>query len=75
MTDTVMIETGVPVPTTTNGRTKYPYREMDLNDSFLVTGMDLQVICNGNYRAGKRLGRKFIARKVGEGEIRVWRVA
>jgi hypothetical protein len=33
----------------------------------------LQNVLNANYRAGKRLGRKFIARTEGD-HIRVWRV-
>jgi hypothetical protein len=32
----------------------------------------MQVVLNGNWRAGKKLGVKFIARREGDG-IRVWR--
>ena len=61
----------VPLPPP---RRRYPYGEMEVGESFLVGGGVLQVVCNANYRAGKRLGRKFIARKEAGG-VRVWRIA
>ena len=67
----VQIETGVPIPV--GVRRSYPYREMSVGDSFWVEGIGLQVVMNTNYRWGKRLGRKFIARTDGPG-VRVWRV-
>ncbi len=67
----VQIETGVPIPV--GVRRSYPYREMSVGDSFWVEGISLQVVMNTNYRWGKRLGRKFIARADGPG-IRVWRI-
>lgn len=45
-----------------------------MNDSFVVQGVKLQSVCNSNYRASKRLGRKFVARVDGEG-VRVWRTS
>jgi hypothetical protein len=53
-------------------RNNYPYKIMEVGDSFYAAGSDLQVVCNANYRAQKKLDKKFIARKEGEG-IRVWR--
>ena len=64
------IEKGIEAP----DRRVYPYAEMEVNDSFLVTDAKMQTVCNANYRAYKRLGWKFICRKEGEG-IRVWRVS
>lgn len=64
------VEKGVPLP---EGKRRYPYKVMEVGDSFLVEGSSLQVVCNANYRAGKKLGKRFIARKDGEG-IRVWRM-
>ena len=67
----VEVSRDVPVP---EPRRRYPYVDMDIGDSFVMpAGSSMQVVCNANYRAGKRLGRKFIARKL-EGGIRVWRV-
>ena len=52
----------------------YPYEEMDIGDSFVVPVEARAKVLNANYRAGKRLGRVFIARTEGE-SIRVWRQA
>ena len=51
----------------------YPHEEMEVGDSFVVRAVSLQVVCNANYRTGKKLGRKFVARKIEDG-VRVWRV-
>jgi len=50
----------------------YPYEEMDVGDSFVVPVEARAKVLNANYRAGKRLGRVFIARTEGE-FIRIWR--
>lgn len=52
----------------------YPYEEMEVGDSFLVPADARAKVLNANYRAGKRLGRKFQAKTEGE-QLRVWRVA
>ena len=54
-------------------RNRYPYESMEVGDSFLVDNISMQLVCNYNYRANKRLDRKFIARRTDDG-IRVWRV-
>jgi len=61
----------VPVPP---DKRRYPYKVMEVGDSFFVDGGKLQVVCNNNYRTGKKLERKFIARCEKEG-VRVWRTA
>ena len=43
------------------------FEQLEVNDSFVVQGVKLQSVCNSNYRASKRLGRKFVARVDGEG--------
>ena len=63
----------VPVPEP-RIRNVYPYKVMEVGDSFLVPNVKMQIVLNNNYRTGKRLGMQFIARKEGEG-VRVWRVA
>ena len=45
---------------------------MEVGQSFYIEGEQMQVVLNGNWRAGKKLGRKFIARREGDG-VRVWR--
>jgi len=52
----------------------YPYEEMEVGDSFVVPVEARAKVLNANYRAGKRLGRVFIARTEGD-NIRVWRQA
>ena len=52
----------------------YPYGEMEVGDSFVVPAQYRAKVLNANYRAGKRLGRKFVARSEGV-MLRVWRVA
>jgi hypothetical protein len=53
---------------------KYPYSEMEVGDSFVVPNAKRQLVYNNNYKAGKRLGARFISKAEG-GNIRVWRVA
>ena len=67
----VGLDKDVPLP---EARKRYPYREMEVGDSFFVEGGGIQNICNQNYRTGKKLGKSFIARKE-EGGVRVWRVS
>lgn len=67
----VEISKDVPLPPP---RRRYPYSEMEVGESFLIAEGNLQVVCNANYRAGKRLNRKFIARRE-EGGVRVWRTS
>ena len=52
----------------------YPYEGMEVGDSFTVPVGARAKVLNANYRAGKRLGMKFVARTEGE-VMRVWRVA
>jgi hypothetical protein len=67
----VVIDDAVPMPGARVVR-RYPYAEMGVGQSFYVEGVQMQVVLNGNWRAGKKLGVKFIARREGDG-IRVWR--
>ena len=64
------ISKDVPLPV---DKRRYPYKVMEVGDSFFVDGGKLQVVCNNNYRTGKKLERKFIAR-CEEGGVRVWRI-
>ena len=66
----VEISKDVPLPV---DKRRYPYKVMEVGDSFFVDGGKLQVVCNNNYRTGKKLERKFIAR-CEEGGVRVWRI-
>jgi hypothetical protein len=71
MISNVEVESGVPLPVE---RRRYQYASMEIGDCFVVRAVCLQVVCNANYRTGKKLGRKFVARKTEDG-VRVWRTA
>ena len=66
------VEAGVPMPTV-RSRNVYPYKTMAVGDSFFVRDGKLQIVCNANWKNGKKLGRKFAARREADG-VRVWRV-
>ena len=66
----VEIEIGVPLPA---GRRKYPFRELGVEESFLVRGGKAVILSNLANRYGKKLGRKYVVRTV-DGGVRVWRV-
>lgn len=53
---------------------RYPYAEMDIDDSFFVPLGKINTINTANYRASQRLGWRFSSRAV-EGGVRVWRVS
>lgn len=69
----IQIETGVPVPKHSPLR-RYPFSDLAVSESFLVTDSNSNSICANASRTGKKLGRKFHVRKTKDG-IRVWRVA
>lgn len=74
---TYQIEKNVPLPPKSQpGRKeKYPFREMEVGDSFLVTDQKKQPSVTG---AGKKYGMTFVSRTVVEGGVkgyRVWRTA
>ena len=70
-TMSIEVEKNIPIPPEKK-RNVYPYKVMEIGESFFVPAGKLQIVCNANYRTGKLLDRKFIARKDGEG-VRVWR--
>jgi hypothetical protein len=69
----IEISKNIPIPESKT-RPALPYKSMEIGDSFHIEGTSLQAVCNSNYRAGKKLGMKFIAKKDEKG-IRVWRMA
>ena len=68
----IQIEKNIPLPPEKK-RNTYPYKQMDIGESFLVSEGKMQIVCNANYRPSKAMGMKFIARKEGNG-VRVWRI-
>lgn len=68
---TIAVEKNIPIPPEKK-RNVYPYKSIEVGESFFVPTGKLQIVCNANYRSGKQLNKKFIARKENEG-VRVWR--
>jgi hypothetical protein len=71
------IEKNVAIPASvrTGGKSKYPWNELDVGDSFFVPGAKVSTFYTLTTGQNKKdPGKRFIARKDGEG-VRVWRVA
>jgi hypothetical protein len=69
------VEKGVPLPEVRQSGSVYPFRLMEIGDSFVVTDED--VVKNARaaaYVYSKRSGHKFACRRVDKG-WRFWRVS
>lgn len=66
------IEKGVPIPSRT--APKYPFMQMEVGDSVLITGERKGSVTGAAFYVGKTHGMKFTSRSVGGG-VRVWRIA
>lgn len=66
------IEKNIPVPKLIV-RNTYPYKELEVGESFFVEGVGNRTMLNSNYTNGKKLNRKFILRREGNG-CRIWRI-
>ncbi len=72
---TFKIEDGHAIPASrraTVRRAKYPWADLEVGQSFFVPGAALRSMGSTASHAGRRSGKKFIARAV-EGGVRVWR--
>lgn len=69
------IEKRVPLPSPRKhgGESKYPFRDMEVGDSFIVKGSDGNSIRSTASNAGRRLGRKFTVANEEDGH-RIWRI-
>lgn len=69
------VEKNVPMPEERATRTLYPFRNMEVGDSFLVPQGAPQRVNAAVYQENKkRDGVKYTQRKV-EGGVRVWRMS
>lgn len=69
------IEKGIPAPSPQGERCKYPFRKMEVGDSFFVPcehGNAIELAVRASARP--RDEKKFTVSRV-EGGVRVWRVA
>jgi|SanBayMetagenome_1026888.scaffolds.fasta_scaffold54499_2 hypothetical protein len=62
------LERKVPSPR----QSKYPFADMEVNDSFEVAGKTAKQFAGTVYSASKKLGKKFTMRST-EAGVRVWR--
>ncbi len=71
ITNKFKIETGLPMPI----RGKYPWRQMNVGDSFFVPNINGNVMGTLIASAHRRLsGARFSQRAV-DGGVRIWRIA
>ena len=68
----IAIEKGVPIPV--GRRSKYPWRDMEVGDSFFVRGKTSATLNGARVNAQNGTRFKFKLKNV-EGGVRVWRVA
>lgn len=69
------IERGIPIPPPRWPTTKWPYRSMELGDSFFVpVGNAGKNIYNNARAAAQAYGQKISIRKI-DGGWRIWRTA
>lgn len=66
-------EKDVPIPQISHKDVKYPWRVLEIGDSFFIENGKMSSIAGSKDWAQKQLRRKFTARTV-EGGIRVWRI-
>lgn len=74
------IEKGIPIPPSKGGAgrpTLYPFAKMEVGDSFTIESARKQQgrMCAIASDYGKRHGMRFTVRTIGDGMLRVWRVA
>lgn len=70
-TSPIKIEKGIPI--SSDRRSKYPWADMDVGDSFFVATDKVENFRRNVY-AKNRNGKLFVARAEGNG-VRVWRTA
>ena len=76
MLDDYKIESDVPVPENTSGRSsKYPWADMKIGDSFAFDKGSLQSLRNSAWSYTKRHnGVRFVFRQMGTDMWRCWKV-
>lgn len=71
------IERGVPMPNPIKefARTKYPFGQMSVGDSFKIPNEIIRSARNSAYLYGMRNDMKFSCRRIDDTHYRVWRIA
>lgn len=57
----------------TGGPNRYPFPDMEVGDSFFVSGAQGSKAGPAAHTWGRSHGRKFVTRKEGDG-VRIWRI-
>lgn len=71
------VEPGLPIPESRIWRRKYPFKQMEVGDSFFVPGKTIQDL-KGPLNYARCDCRRFTTRRVTENGItglRIWRIA
>ena len=72
------VEKDVPIPLATKTRNKYDFHKLkfEVGDSLLITEHKVlnALLSFVNQNRKKSLGHKYLTRKVGENQWRIWRV-
>ena len=66
------IEKNVPLSPRSSHRLKYPWAEMQIGDSFFVTGVNQKSMAMTAKYQTEKTGKTYLARTV-DGGVRVWR--
>lgn len=71
----IKVEKGVPIISHQARRVRWPFKDMEVGDSFLAPAdVNRATLGGAAHMAGKSIGAKFAVRKTTEG-VRCWRVA
>ena len=68
------IEKKVPVPEYRTKRAKWPFRKMEIGDSFELPDHEVKNARSSAYQLALRTNMKFIIRKMQDGTFRCWRI-
>lgn len=70
------IETGIPIPPTRQFSTLYPFRSMEVGESFVVEFARKQAAFNkARYHKKTHPGWNYRAHRLPDGSCRFWRIA
>lgn len=70
MNELIQVDKNIPVPTERSKRSKYPWRELQVGDSFLIEPQMRSSMAG----LAARFGMKITTANDG-GKVRVWRIA
>ncbi len=74
MSEKVKIDKGIPVPEARGMMRRYPWSEMEIDDSFLLKS-DVKSNSSHVSLANKRYApKRFTSRRLSDGSRRIWRI-